>query len=76
MKFKRKKLKTKPRLKSHHKEARLALARKTVQWNQEWKEVFFTDENLHGPDGWSYYWHDLQNDKEKNYFSKDIHKIR
>ena len=75
--FKRKKIKIKPALKPAHIEARLELARSTVHWKNKWKRVFFSDEkkfNLDGPDGYNYFWADLQEKSDKKYFSKDLHK--
>ena len=48
-----------PRLKPHHKVARLNFAEKYRFWSQEWKYVAFSDEkkfNLDGPDGISRSW--------------------
>lgn len=62
----RKKIKRKPVLNSRHKMARLAFAEKVMSWTEQWKKVIFSDEkkfNLDGPDGYSYYFHDLRKEE-------------
>lgn len=57
----------KPCLNKNHKIQRLSWAREVMCWNTEWKSIVFSDEkkfNLDGPDGYSYYWHDLRQEKE------------
>ncbi len=59
----------KPFLKPVHINARLQWAREHIHWTTEWTRVVFSDEkkfNLDGPDGFSYYWHDLRKEKEVN----------
>lgn len=60
-----KKLKTEPVLSQFHQNERLSFANAHVNWSEDhWKRVVFQDErkfNLDGPDGFSYYFHDLRN---------------
>lgn len=60
-----KKLKTEPVLSQFHQTERLSFANAQVSWTEDhWRRVVFQDErkfNLDGPDGFSYYFHDLRN---------------
>lgn len=61
--IKRLKIKRKPALKKFHISERLTFARQKMQWKTEWFKVIFSDEkkfNLDGPDGFSFYFHDLR----------------
>lgn len=61
------KRKKKPKLTESHKKARLAYAKKYIQWSVQWRDVIFSDEkkfNLDGPDGCQYYWHSLNKSRE------------
>ena len=65
--IKRKKLKRKPPLTTKHKQARMKFAEDHLKWKKRWRQVLFSDEkkfNLDGPDGWSYYFHDLRKKEE------------
>jgi hypothetical protein len=69
--LKNKKKKTSPSLTDTHRQARMDWAKKHMTWNAEWQNVVWSDEkkfNLDGPDGFSYYWHDLR--KEEVLFSR------
>lgn len=60
-----KKLKTEPLLSQYNQTERLNFANTYIVWSEEhWRRVIFHDErrfNLDGPDGFSYYFHDLRN---------------
>lgn len=60
-----KKLKVEPVLSQFHQTERLTFANSHVNWTEDhWRRVVFQDErkfNLDGPDGFSYYFHDLRN---------------
>lgn len=62
----RKKLLRKPPLNERNKNARLNFSRNKMNWSKKWRKVIFSDEkkfNLDGPDGFSYYYHDLRKDE-------------
>ncbi|CAF4559694.1 unnamed protein product, partial [Rotaria magnacalcarata] len=56
-----------PALTTAHKDLRLSWTKDHMIWNNEWHKVVWSDEkkfNLDGPDGFSYYWHDLRKEEE------------
>ncbi|KAM8702576.1 hypothetical protein ACLKA7_001912 [Drosophila subpalustris] len=61
--LKRLKIKKKPPLNPAERAQRLNFCREHVAWTSQWHSVVFSDEkkfNLEGPDGYSYYFHDLR----------------
>lgn len=61
--LKRRKLRKKPLLLEHHRQARFEFSRNHRDWTEEWKRVISSDEkkfNLDGPDGFQYYFHDVR----------------
>lgn len=69
--LKYKKMKRKPMLSPANIEGRKNFALDYIHWTNEWRQIIFSDEkkfNLDGPDGFSYYWHDLRT--EEKIFSK------
>lgn len=68
-----KKMLCKPPLTPAHKKARWDFGNEHMERGQKWFDIIWSDEkkfNLDGPDGWSYYWHDLR--KEERIFSRRI----
>ncbi len=57
-----------PSLTEQHKAKRLDFAKMHMGWSdKDWEKVIFSDEkkwNLDGPDGNSYYWHDMRKNPE------------
>lgn len=64
--LKRRKIRRKPALRDHHQKVRLSFAKIHMSWTCQWHNVVFSDEkkfNLDGPDGYSYYFHDLRKEE-------------
>ncbi|CAF4387622.1 unnamed protein product [Rotaria magnacalcarata] len=64
--LKKMKKKPSPALTTAHKDLRLTWSKDHMTWNNEWNKVIWSDEkkfNLDGPDGASYYWHDLRKEE-------------
>jgi transposase len=64
-----------PPLLPRHIKQRLTWSEKVQTWTHEWDHIIFSDEkkwNLDGPDGISYYWHDIRH--EQRYLSRRVGK--
>ncbi len=73
--LRRRKLRTKPLLSEAQKAKRVDFARDHCSSKYEWNKWIFSDEkkfNLDGPDGYRYYWCDLQSKDDQEIFSKDF----